>query len=333
VTITQYSEGTSASVSESTGGGQGQAHDDAQAGTAPAGVERRAAERSVASYLFSVALAVLAVISLTFVLYIGVFSRLEERAAQHVAFDKLRGELAAGTGPLGQTDWKPGQSAGNGRLLAPGTPVALLEIPTLHLHDVVVEGTTGSVLMSGPGHRRDTPLPGQAGLSYILGRAAAYGGPFGRIHDLHQGDRIITTTQDGKATFRVLDVRRAGDVEPPALAAGKSRLVLETATGASFMPSGVLLVDADLVTSPLPSAPAGLTLGYLPAAERPMSSDTGTVWALVFWLEAVLVLAVGMVWAWHRWGKAQTWIVFVPLAALVGYFLSRQITLLLPNLM
>jgi LPXTG-site transpeptidase (sortase) family protein len=331
VTITEYPDATNAPAAGTARGTHERARDDISPDPSLAR-DAGPSGPSLASYPVSVALAVLAVILLSFVLYVAVFGGVEERAAQHAAFDKLRGELANGTGPLGQTDWQPGQTT-NGRLLAAGTPVALLEIPAIHAHDVVVEGTSGSALMAGPGHRRDTVLPGQAGLSYILGRAAAYGGPFKRIHDLHKGDRIITTTQDGTSTFKVVDVRRAGDPEPPPLAAGKSRLVLETATGASFMPSGVLLVDADQVTKTLPSAPAGLSLGSLPADEKPLGTDTGTVWALVFWLEAVLILSVGMVWSWHRWGKVQTWIVFVPLAALVGYFLSRQVVLLLPNLM
>jgi LPXTG-site transpeptidase (sortase) family protein len=280
-----------------------------------------------------VVLVSLAVLLLALVAYIGLISRFQERAAQHAAFDKFRAELAAGTAPLGQTDWKPGQTTGNGRLLPIGTPVALLEIPAIHLHDVVLEGTSSAALMSGPGHRRDTPLPGQGGNpSYILGRAAAYGGPFAKVHDLRPGDAITVTTQDGVAKFKVIDVRRSGDPAPPPLATGHGRLTLETATGASFMPSSVLLVDAALTSPLLPSAPAGLPLGSLPADERPMASDTGSVWVLVFLLEAVLALAVAMVWSWFRWGRAQTWIVFVPLMALVGYFLSQQVALLLPNL-
>ena len=33
-----------------------------------------------------------------------------------------------------------------------------------------MEGTSSGTLMSGPGHRRDTPFPGQAGVSVIVGR-------------------------------------------------------------------------------------------------------------------------------------------------------------------
>jgi hypothetical protein len=99
------------------------------------------------------------------------------------------------------------------------------------------------------------------------------------------------------------------------------------------MPSGVVLVDANLLSPLLPSGPSGLPLGALAADERAMSSDTGTLWALVLWLEVVLALSVAAVWSWHRWGRAQTWIVFVPLLGVVGYFLCQQVAFLLPNLM
>lgn len=299
----------------------------------PVDFEPMSGRRVGGGYVFRVALTVLSVVLLSFTLNVVVISRLEHRASQHRAFERFRAGVANGTAPLGQTDWQGGQTTGNGRLLALGTPVALLAIPSIHVNEVVEEGTTGGVLMSGPGHRRDTPLPGQGGTaSYILGREAAYGGPFGRIHDLHKGDRIVTTTQEGQSTFKVLEVRQAGDPEPPALKPGEGRLTLETATGGDFMPSGILFVDADLVTATLPSAPPGLALGAIPADERAMASDTNTLWALVLWLEAILVLAVAAVWSWHRWGRAQTWVVFVPSLGVVGYFCSQQVALLLPNL-
>jgi hypothetical protein len=108
---------------------------------------------------------------------------------------------------------------------------------------------------------------------------------------------------------------------------------LETATGAPFVPSGVVYVDADQVSPVLVSAGTGVPAGALPSDERPMATETGTPWALVLWLEALVVVAVAIVWSWYRWGRAQTWIVFLPLTVLVGFYLSAQIARLLPNLM
>ncbi|MGW2516132.1 sortase [Streptomyces sp. NPDC001617] len=250
----------------------------------------------------------------------------QEHSAQHAAFDELRGQLALGTAPVAQTDQQ-------GALLAPGTPVALIAIPRLGMSQVVLEGTDSSVLTDGPGHRRDTPMPGQAGTSVLMGRAAAYGGPFGKLGSLAEGDRFTVTTGQGRATYRILDVRRAGDPAPAAVATGRGRLVLVTATGPSFVPSGVLRVDADLVSTPFQTPQAVIRSGTLPASEEPLARPSGVPWPLVMWLQALLLAAVAAVGAWHRWGRHQTWIVFAPLVAVLGLQVATRTTELLPNLL
>ncbi|WP_369248776.1 sortase [Streptomyces sp. R41] len=253
-------------------------------------------------------------------------SGLQERAAQHAAFDELRAQLALGTAPVAQTDQQ-------GDLLAPGTPVALIDIPAVHVRQVVLEGTDSAVLTDGPGHRRDTPLPGQAGTSVLLGRAAAYGGPFGRLDELATGETFTVTTGQGKAKYQVIGVRRAGDPAPATPATGKGRLVLVTATGPSFMPGGVLRVDADLVSAPAQTPAAVIRSGTLPEAEQPLARPSGVPWPLVMWLQALVAVAVAAAWAWHRWGRHQTWIVFAPVVAVLGLQVATRTTELLPNVM
>ncbi|WP_369224388.1 sortase [Streptomyces sp. R39] len=255
-----------------------------------------------------------------------VFSGAQENSAQHADFDQLREQLALGTAPVAQT----GQ---DGKLLAPGTPVAIVDVPKLGLSQVVLEGTDSSVTTDGPGHRRDTPMPGQAGTSVLMGRAAAYGGPFGGLSQLATGDTFTVTTGQGKAKFQVIDVRRAGDPAPTALAAGKSRLVLITATGPKYMPSGILRVDADLVSAPFQTPSAVIRAGTLPSSEEPLARPSGVPWPLVMWLQALLLCAVAAVWTWHRWGRHQTWIVFAPVVAVLGLQVATRTTELLPNLL
>ncbi|MEV6480731.1 sortase [Streptomyces sp. NPDC051576] len=255
-----------------------------------------------------------------------VFSAAQQHSAQHADFDALRGQLALGTAPVSQTDQQGG-------LLAPGTPVALIDIPSLDLSQVVLEGTDSTVLTDGPGHRRDTPLPGQAGTSVLMGRAAAYGGPFGRLAELRAGVTFTVTTGQGKAKYQVVDVRRAGDPAPAPIASGEGRLVLVTATGPHYMPSGVLRVDADLISKAFQTPAAVIRSGTLPAAEEPLARPDGVPWPLVMWLQALLLAAVAAVWAWHRWGRHQTWIVFAPLVAVLGLQVATRTTELLPNLL
>lgn len=269
------------------------------------------------------ALVVLAAVALGFTLQATAVGAFEHRATQVHAYDRFRERLALGTAPLGPTD-------GDGRLLAPGTAVALLEIPSLHLRQVVGEGTSSGVLAAGPGHRRDTALPGQRGMSVVYGRAHAYGGPFRRIGSLKRGDRIRVVTGQGAATYRVIGRREGGDRLPPDPKAG--RLVLVTAAGTPLAPSGVLRVDADLVGDGLPR-PAVPALARPGPSEDPLGTDASTAWALVLWLEALVAAALGAVWSWRRWGRQQTWIVFTPVVLAVALGVGGQAMRLLPNLL
>jgi LPXTG-site transpeptidase (sortase) family protein len=254
-------------------------------------------------------------------------SRLAYDRAQHDIYANFRAALAGATAPTGPT-----QPTNPSQLLTPGTPVAVLSIPEIGLRAVVLEGTSGQVLANGPGHLRDTVLPGQAGLSEIMGRRAAYGGPFGKLSTLAPDQTFTVTTGQGVATYRVLDVRRPGDIEPP-LTAGQGRLELITADGPPFAPSGVLRVDADLVSKPWPAPPMVVTAGDVSSSERVLGTDPLAWVPLVLWGQA-LVLTVGLLaWMAARWGRWQTWIVAVPVVTYIGVSICEEVTRLLPNLM
>jgi sortase A len=277
-------------------------------------------------YLTRAALVALATVAVSVVVQLVLVSGLQHRVNQRRAFDRFRKVLAEGTAPVSQVD-----SAGH--LLALGTPVALITIPAIHVHEIVAEGTTGGILMSGPGHRRDTPMPGQAGTSVIMGREAAYGGPFKRLSHLRPGAHIVVITGQGTSTFEVIGLRRGGDPAPPPLSSDKGRLTLITARGTPFVPAGVLRVDADLATPTLATPPTVIPLNSAPHGEQAMGTDPSTLWTLALWLEALILLAVTGVWSWSRWGRRQTWIVFLPAIALVGFFVAGQGAKLLPNLL
>jgi sortase (surface protein transpeptidase) len=271
------------------------------------------------------ALVIVAVLSTTLLLQLLIISSLQQSAAQERAFDSLRSQIARGVAPVGPTD-------ADGRVLAAGAPVAFMEIPEIGLRQVIGEGTTSSVLFDGPGHRRDTPLPGQVGVSVVFGRRATFGGPFRRIGELETGDAIVVTTGQGVFEYSVIGVRREGDPLPPAPEPGTSRLLLATADGRPFLPNGVLRVDADLTGDAVGGAPRLVTATDLAADEQLMAADTNTLFALVLWLQALIALALAAVWSWHRWGRPQTWIVFLPPLLLVGLATSGEVARLLPNL-
>lgn len=271
-------------------------------------------------------LVVALVLSISLLLHLGFVSGVQQRAAQGRAFDAFRAELARGTAPIGPAD-------AEGVELELGRPVAYLEIRALGLELVVGEGTTAEVLFDGPGHRRDTPLPGQIGTSVLFGRSASYGGPFDRLGELTADDRITVTTGQGVFDYRVIGVRREGDPVPAAPAAGTSRLLLITAAGPNFLPNGLLRVDAELEGQAVVGPARSISTAGLPPDERAMEPQTDTVWALALWMQALILLSVGVIWGWLRWGRAQAWIVFTPALVLVGMSAAGELAKLMPNLL
>ncbi len=265
----------------------------------------------------------LGIVAIAFVAFIVIGSSLRYHAAQRARFARLRSELAQGTAPVSPVD-------AHGHLLALGTPIALLKIPSLGMNVVVGEGTTPGALALGPGHLRSTIFPGGAGTSVVLGRQAAYGGPFHAIATLKPGATITVTTGEGIVTFRVRGVRKPGD-PIPALSNGAARLTLVTATGHAYMPTGTVDVDADSVGNSLSAASPPLQT--VPASERPLGTDTSSLFKLVLWLELLLALAVGAVWTWHRRSAAHAWVIFTAPVLLVATEVVGEVSRLLPNLL
>ena len=270
-------------------------------------------------------LAMFAVVLFGFLINLTLLSQLQHVVSQQQLRAQLAEQLAAGSAPVSEGTF-------DNVLLSDGDPVGRLEIPSLGVDQIVVEGTSSAPMTRGPGHRRDTFLPGQAGVSVLMGRATAYGGPFGRIQELPPGETISVITGQGEHIYRVLGVRYAGDPST-AFKAGSSRLVLETARGGPYMPSGVVRVDAELVSVAKPAGARRTTFATLNASDKELASDFSTVWALVFACQFLVLAEVGCVWSLRRFGRAKTWVVFVPVLLLSGLLVADQLTRLLPNLM
>ncbi|MCA0216155.1 MAG: sortase [Actinobacteria bacterium] len=276
--------------------------------------------------LIQSASAILAALLIGFLVNLLVISHLQHAVSQQQQRNVFREQLAAGTAPVSEGTF-------DDILLVDGAPVALLDIPSLGLHEVVGEGTSSGDLMLGPGHRRDTVLPGQAGVSVIMGRAGAYGGPFSRLQELAPGERFSVVTGQGKQLFEVIGVRYAGDPAPPAPKAGESRLILETARGPAYLPTGVARVDAELVGESQDAGARRTTFDTLPPQDKSLATDTRTAWALVFALQFFLLAEAGAVWTYRRIGAQKMWVVFVPILLLAGLIVGDQLNRFLPNLL
>ena len=78
--------------------------------------------------------------------------------------------------------------------LTEGSPVAQLKIPSIGLDWTVVEGVGVPDLKKGPGHFRETPMPGQLGNAAIAGHRTTYGAPFFDLDKVQLGDLIEVGT-------------------------------------------------------------------------------------------------------------------------------------------
>ena len=304
------------------------------AGPPPAAPRRRPASTGVLVRRgIGSAILILAACLLGFAAWVAFLSKLHYDRAQHHAYDALRIALAQGTAPVGPTQVvNPNQNTSPSELVPLGTPVAVLSIPRMGLRAVVLQGTTGSVLENGPGHLRDTQMPGQVGVSVIMGRRAAYGGPFSKLSTLNPGDPITVVTGQTVAQYQVLDLRRGGDPSPPPPATGQSRLILVTADGAPFAPSGMLYVDADLTSKPQPAPPMVLSAANLAPSENAMGTETQAWLPIVFWGQLLLLFTLALTLLWNYWGKWQTWVIAVPILGYLVLSVADEVTRLLPNL-
>lgn len=286
--------------------------------TAPPMSPRRTAVR--------MAVGLVAALLLGMVLFLTVYGQLAHVIAQDRLNRQFREELLAGTAPVSEGTFE-------GVLLRDGDPVAQLQIPEIGVDETIVEGTTSGVLAAGPGHRRDTVLPGQAGVSVIMGRAAAFGGPFARLQELQPGEEFTVVTGQGEHTYQVIGVRYVGDPSPAPITAGQGRLILVTARGPAFVPTGVLRVDAELTSTVKPPGARATTHASLPEAATELAGDTSHLWALVFVLQAIVAVEIAAVWTYRRIGARQAWTVVVPVGLLVALAAADQLTRLLPNLL
>jgi sortase A len=288
--------------------------------TRPAPASIRPGEIEEAVSLVSSVFTMVAIVSLWFVFQVLVLSGFSQARDQHLLYQDFREQLAAGTAP-------------SGPVVPPGDPVAVLTVPHLGLSQVVVEGTASGDLQAGPGHRRDTVLPGQQGVSLVYGRASTYGAPFRGVADLQPGDQIVVQTAQARTVFEVDGVRRAGDRLPAPPTGEEARLTLVSAEGsgrlAALRPGKAVFVDATAAKGQ--PFPAGRP-SAVPDSERAMATDSAALPMLVLALGLLVALTAGVVAARHRWSTALVWVIASPVAIALSWFTTDVVMRLLPNL-
>ncbi|HEV2375404.1 MAG TPA: class E sortase [Streptosporangiaceae bacterium] len=263
------------------------------------------------------ALLLLAVVVLGLAVYLYGLSGVQEARSQALMYTQLQGELGQQVAPLGPgTATNPTPS---------GVPIAVLNIPAVGVHDmVVVQGTSSQDLMLGPGHRPDTPYPGQPGVSWIYGRRATFGAPFANIASLRAGDTITAITGQGMSIYTVTAVANPSQtVQDP----NPDRLVLLTASS-PVVPSYYIEVDARLTSMVKPSPGVAPTID---ASELPLAGDSSALPIAMLWGLALAGVAVGGTVAALRWSPWAAYLAAAPLVLAILWNLYQYLAALLPN--
>lgn len=258
------------------------------------------------------AVSLTAALVMGFVGFLFTLSHVQERHHQSTAYKTFQDQLGRAVAPTGP---------------APdGDPVALIDIPAIGLHQsVVVEGTTGRDLMRGPGHRRDTALPGQAGVAVVFGRGATFGAPFARLSELRVGDRIEAVTGQGRYTYTV---NAYGDGDHPIVDPARNRLVLVTGDS-DWIAGSTVLIGARLDGEPEQN-PGGrpATVPY----DKALAADKGALATLQLWSLALLGAVLGALLLARYWRRSTAYLTAAPVVGALLWAVYENAAALLPNL-
>jgi sortase A len=96
-----------------------------------------------------------------------------------------------------------------------GDAIGRIEIDSIGLEKVVMNGTDTSTLQNGPGRYPQTPLPGLGGTTGIAGHRTTYGAPLRRINEISDGDEVRVELPYAAFTYEVEkhEIVEPGDVE------------------------------------------------------------------------------------------------------------------------
>jgi sortase A len=221
-----------------------------------------------------------------------------------------------------------------------GAPVGIVEIGSLRLQQVVVEGISPSETSRGPGHVPGTAGLGQPGNSVLLARRNAFGGPFGDLSTLHTGARITVTTTQGQSVYVVRAVQREtignttskrdSTVTTDGLFGPSKDDQLTLVTSGSSEPWNSS--DATVVTAKMRGTPFTPQLQGARTAEETSMSGQSDAWPgiLLAFLGYVAVV-VASVLAYRRFRFPVAYALTLPPLLAVTVVLGQNLTRLLPT--
>ena len=209
--------------------------------------------------------------------------------------------------------------------IAVGTPIGLVEVSNRNIRAVVVEGSKAEQLAQASGHLIGSALPGQPGVSAILGRSQTYGAEFKNLDQLKVGDEVIVTTGQGVHTYEVIDTTVRSARDTAAFQGEGHMLIMATVVDSSDR----LVVRASL-TSPV--FPAGQVIDHQTTIdELGLAGDSSSWSGLALWMLLAALLAAGFPIIVNQVGRRVSWLVVSPVAMWVTFEVWTAISLMSPS--
>jgi LPXTG-site transpeptidase (sortase) family protein len=206
-----------------------------------------------------------------------------------------------------------------------GTPIGLVEVPSRGIRAVVVEGSKAEQLAQAAGHVIGSALPGQPGVSAILGRSQTYGAEFKKLDQLIVGDEVVVTTGQGVHTYEVIDITVRSARDTAAFQGEGHMLILATVVDSSDR----LVVRATL-TSPV--FPAGQATDHQTTLDELGLAGDSSSWSdLALWMLIAALLAAGFPIIVNQVGRRVGWLVVTPIAMWVALEVWTAISLMSPS--
>jgi sortase A len=223
----------------------------------------------------------------------------------------------------------------------PGKPIGEIDIPSIGLHQVVVEGVQEPDLAMGPGHYPGTSLPGQPGNAAIAGHRTTYAHPFYNLTAVRPGAEILITTPQGVFAYRAQGESVVSPADLTVLRESRQPSLTLTTCNPRYSAATRLVLRATLARSLLfspalgrpsagPQAKDANALRPPPSPALPQPSSGSWVRAVFFAAPVAVVLAAMVV---ARRRRAPRWAVLVPgtAATLVAlWFFFGAVSPLLP---
>jgi sortase A len=209
--------------------------------------------------------------------------------------------------------------------IALGVPIGLIEVPNRDVRAVVVEGSKAEQLAQASGHLIGSALPGQPGVSAILGRSQTYGAEFKNLDQLIVGDEVVVTTGQGVHTYEVIDITVRSARDAAAFQGEGHMLILATVVDSSDR----LVVRATL-TSPV--FPAGEATDHQTSLDELGLAGDSSSWSdLALWMLIAALLAAGFPVIVNQVGRRVGWLVVAPIAMWVALEVWTAISLMSPS--